>query len=217
MRTVPRLPFRCLLNTLGSGLALLVALAAPGLARADVVGDPPPACATGASPEVCHGGPFCKPALCADDSECGGGWTCQDVTACFGTINCQGGEPEPSPVETYEGACTPDNGCDVAGATCQAKKQCLPPIEATTGEPTGGSAGSTGGASATGTGGASATGTGDDTGPTGGASGPVTGDGSSGGDSDGDGGKSSCNCTQTDRASSLPWLVMIAGLVRRRR
>lgn len=216
MRTLPGPQGRLVNPWIARALAAAL-VAVPQLALADVVGDPPPSCPTGSSPNVCHGGPFCEPAFCMDDGDCTGGWTCQDVNACVGEVNCGGGG-RPSPTETFEGACKPDSTCDVAGATCQARRQCLPMPDPTTGGSTDGTATGTASTGDSATGGATGSGGGETESPTGNV--PATdgsGGASSGSGDGGDGGKSSCSCNSNDPATTLPWLAVALFAVRRRR
>lgn len=192
-------------------VAALVLFLSRGEARADVVGLPPGNCPVGSSGDVCHGGQFCRPITCMNDSACSEGSTCQDVKACIGGIQCGGleggGDP---PLATYEGSCE-QSACQ-GSAQCQMIKQCLP-----SGDPTSGG-GSTGGGSATGTGGGgSATG-----GATGGATSGASGGSASGdsaGSSDGTGGDGSkgCACASAGGGGGLSLVAPgLLGLGRRR-
>lgn len=199
-------------------LAALLLLSA-GPARADVVGPPPRNCPVGSSGDSCHGGPFCRPSTCLNDTECSEGSTCQDVMACIGGIQCGGleggGDP---PIDTFEGLC--DKGSCSGEAECQAIKQCLPAGDPTTGGSTGGgSAGTdsagTGGGSASGTGGGSTGGS-----PTSGATsnGPSTGSGEASGDGTAGGGdKGGCACTTTNPTHAPLLALAFLPLLRRRR
>jgi MYXO-CTERM domain-containing protein len=184
-------------------LVALLLLAPGARARADVVESPPEDCPPSSVGDTCHGGPFCKLITCTMNTDCTDGATCQDVMACVGSISCGGleggGDP---PIPTTTGPCKEGGTCD-GEALCKPIKQCVAPVDPTTGgTPT------TGG-SATGT---ATTGT------------PTTGVGSSGGSASSSGGdtggtKGGCASCAIDGGAGAPYLALlaIAALVRGRR
>lgn len=187
----------------GAAAALILMLPG-GEARADVVGRPPPDCPAGSSPDVCHGGPFCRLLTCMNDGECNDGETCQDAKTCVGGIQCGGleggGDP---PIATHEGSCE-QSGCS-GSVECQTVKQCLPSADPTSG------GGSSGGGSATGTsGGGSATGGASSSGPTSSATGGSgSGDSAGSGDSTGGDGTKGCACNHAGESGGLVSLVAL--------
>ena len=127
-------------------LVALLLLAPGASARADVVDRPPDDCPPSSVADTCHGGPFCKLVTCTVNTDCSDGATCQDVMACIGGISCGGleggGDP---PIPTTTGPCKEGGTCD-GEAMCKPVKQCVEPVDPTTGgTPTTGAA-TTGGA-----------------------------------------------------------------------
>jgi hypothetical protein len=121
-------------------------------AHADVVSPPPTDCPAGSEGNTCHGGPYCRPLICATDADCSDGKVCKDTSLCVSTINCAGLLPpdaDPSQFDTdkVDVACPNGNEC-TGGATCKSLKVCVASSTGTTGSSgtsTGGT--STGGAS----------------------------------------------------------------------
>ena len=107
--------------------ALLLVLAIPLSARADVVGPPPTDYPAGTTGQSCHGNGFCTVRACTSDSECTGGQVCRTTGFCMGTVQCWGGGG-PSAVATINGLCPRGDEC----ATCQRARTCVNP---TTPEP----------------------------------------------------------------------------------
>jgi len=102
----------------------------PGAARADVVFPPPATCPDGTEPGTCHGGPHCRPLICATNTDCQGGAVCMDRPFCVHTISCAGKLPPDADPSMYdqqvaEAACPGNSACD-AGATCSTLKVCVP-------------------------------------------------------------------------------------------
>jgi len=94
-------------------------------ARADVVGPDPTNCPAGSTPSACHGGPYCRPTLCADSSSCTNGTTCQEVRWCIGQISCAGRWPFDAArpqQDTVEGSCEGSATC--SKGTCKTVKVC---------------------------------------------------------------------------------------------
>lgn len=107
-------------------LVLLLSLGWTASARGDVVGPPAEDCPSYAEGDTCHGGQFCAPDRCTEDSNCDEGQTCQELELCIGRIDCAGGHmPDGGPawVDTVEGSCPGGSACDEG--TCQTVRVCV--------------------------------------------------------------------------------------------
>jgi hypothetical protein len=101
-----------------------------GLAWADAVPPEPEDCLDGTRGSTCHGGPYCAPDSCTQDTDCTGGEVCRDRQLCLGSIDCTGGftDPDAGPFlsDQITGACEGGAGCD-APAVCTTMKVCVAP------------------------------------------------------------------------------------------
>ena len=108
----------------GSLTVWLVVLFAPSDAGADAVGPPPKNCPAGSEGESCHGGPYCDPLECTDDSKCKDGKTCQQVHYCVKQLDCAGGWGKgPYYRDEVKGLCEAGSKC--SNGSCTALKVCL--------------------------------------------------------------------------------------------
>jgi hypothetical protein len=71
-------------------LATAAFVLGPG-ARADVVGPDAENCPDGSNGTSCHGGPYCHPRACVDDSVCEEGRRCLDTALCVEQFDCTSG------------------------------------------------------------------------------------------------------------------------------
>ena len=112
-------------TTVATMLGVAVVMAAVDV-DADAIEPPPKDCPSGTEGSSCHGGPFCDPQTCVNDSKCKNGNTCQDVQYCVKQINCAGGwGGNPSYRDAVKGLCGANNKC--ASGSCQALRVCAPP------------------------------------------------------------------------------------------
>ncbi len=104
----------------------LVASSNSGHAYADAVPSPEDNCPAGSQGDTCHGGLFCSPNRCTDDSQCKDGQTCQQLQLCIGKIDCTGGwdpgDAGPYYYDTVEASCAGDVPCAVG--SCLSLKAC---------------------------------------------------------------------------------------------
>lgn len=131
------------------GFAAFLAVSWSGAARADVVGPPPDICPSGATPNSCHGGPFCAPKLCTTSADCTGGAVCTEQPFCVTQISCAGFiPPDADPSEFNQpnagGLCPDGNECKPP-AVCQKINVCLLPWESGTSSSGAGGGGTTSG------------------------------------------------------------------------
>ncbi len=111
-------------------IAAATLLATPS-AWADMVPPPPDNCPSGATGESCHGGEYCRPYTCDDDSSCSGGRVCREEQICVGQYHCPGGiyGGESFP-DSFESMCA--NGSCTAG-TCETMKVCVTASDSSSG------------------------------------------------------------------------------------
>lgn len=110
----------------------LVALCYGSDVRADAIDGPPSNCTTGSRGESCHGGQYCSPARCTDDTDCIGGNICEDTRLCIGRIDCASGwtpEGEHYWNDTVEGEC-PNGDSECSAGSCQLLRVCVDDYEA---------------------------------------------------------------------------------------
>jgi hypothetical protein len=107
-------------------VALVIALAAPLDARADVLAPPPASCPEGSAGMDCHGAPTCTIETCATDGDCGAGRQCADRALCTEEHCCSGrlcGDPSSPRFTHVIGACSASRTC-VEGA-CTTMRVCV--------------------------------------------------------------------------------------------
>ncbi|WAS98163.1 MYXO-CTERM sorting domain-containing protein [Nannocystis punicea] len=122
--------------------ATLLLATASRSAHADAISEPP-SCPEGTTPGGCHGGEYCDPNTCVDDSNCSEGKVCMEVERCADTVSCGGGLTSTGGGYTADnvlGACGEGDSCAVG--TCRSFKLCVSETGQTTGDGTGTSQGS---------------------------------------------------------------------------
>ncbi|MFO0747107.1 MAG: hypothetical protein U1F43_15810 [Myxococcota bacterium] len=114
-------------------MTTLGCLAGGGTARADKIPGPPETCPPGATPESCHGGPYCAVTECDPSTPCPAGMGCQPVEGCFRRLNCAG-DVNPEDLPRYV-RWSFDAPCDAARSCCSTRSICVaaaPPARSAT-------------------------------------------------------------------------------------
>jgi hypothetical protein len=108
-------------------------------ASADDIDGPPDDCPPGSVGDSDHGGSYCKPVQCADDSACAPGFECGDADLCAALATVSGGRMGRSwqRIEVY-GTCGGDRRCE--RGECDTVRVCIPrnsapPVETPMQEP----------------------------------------------------------------------------------